>query len=395
MRRTRRPGGGQGLSAERMRVAFYAPLKPPDHPVPSGDRRMARLLMAALTQAGHDVELASRLRAYDRAGDPARQARLRDLGARLARRLLRRYAARPPERRPAAWLTYHLYYKAPDWIGPHVAAALGIPYLVAEASLANKRAGGPWNAGHRATLEALAQAAAVVAVNPADVPALPPATKLLRLPPFLDPGPYRAAAAHRATHRAALARDQSLDPEIPWLLCVAMMRPGDKLASYQVLAEALGRLVGREWRLLLVGDGPARAAVEAAFAWAPAARLRWLGEIGEAALPDLYAACDLMLWPAINEAYGMALLEAQASGLPVVAGAAGGVPALVADGETGALVPPGDAAAFAAAAERLLDAPEERQRLGVRAAAKVAHDHGLTAAARALDGLLREIGAGA
>ena len=36
-----------------MRIAFYAPLKPPDHPVPSGDRRMARLLMAALATAGH------------------------------------------------------------------------------------------------------------------------------------------------------------------------------------------------------------------------------------------------------------------------------------------------------------------------------------------------------
>jgi hypothetical protein len=45
-----------------MRIAFYAPMKPPDHPVPSGDRRMSRLLIAALGRAGHEVELASRLR---------------------------------------------------------------------------------------------------------------------------------------------------------------------------------------------------------------------------------------------------------------------------------------------------------------------------------------------
>ena len=40
-----------------MRIAFYAPLKSPNHPVPSGDRLMARLLIAALQRAGHDVEI--------------------------------------------------------------------------------------------------------------------------------------------------------------------------------------------------------------------------------------------------------------------------------------------------------------------------------------------------
>ena len=378
-----------------MRVAFYAPLKPPDHPIPSGDRRMARLLIAALERAGHEVELASRLRSYDRAGDPARQARLRSLGAALAQRLLRRYAARPAAARPAAWLTYHLYYKAPDWIGPQVARALDIPYLAAEASLANKRAGGPWDAGHRATVDALAQAAAVVAVNPADVPALPPQVPVLRLPPFLDPAPYRAAAAARATRRADLAAAQGLDPGVPWLLTVAMMRPGAKLTSFEVLAAALARLPARDWTLLLAGDGPARAAVRDAFAWAPPERLRWLGAVGADALTSLYAACDLLLWPAVDEAYGMALLEAQAAGLPVVAGAAGGVPAIVADGATGALVPPRDPAAFAGAVARLLDSPNERRRLGAAARAKVAREHDLAAAARALDALLRETGASA
>ncbi len=72
-------------------------------------------------------------------------------------------------------------------------------------------------------------------------------------------------------------------------------------------------------------------------------------------LPALYAAADLYLWPAINEAYGMAFLEAQAAGLPVVAGRTGGVPAVVADGVTGVLTPIGDATSFADAVARLLD----------------------------------------
>ena len=59
-----------------MRIAFYAPLKPPDHPVPSGDRRMAQLFLAALRGAGHEPVLASRFRSFEGRGDPARQARL-------------------------------------------------------------------------------------------------------------------------------------------------------------------------------------------------------------------------------------------------------------------------------------------------------------------------------
>ena len=47
-----------------MKIAFYCPLKSPNHPVPSGDRLMARLLMAALERAGHQVEIASELRAF-------------------------------------------------------------------------------------------------------------------------------------------------------------------------------------------------------------------------------------------------------------------------------------------------------------------------------------------
>jgi hypothetical protein len=139
-----------------MRIAAYAPLKPPSHPVPSGDRRVARLIGRALELAGHDVEWPSRFRSRDGSGDRQRQLRLATMGHRLADRLIRRFETRPAALRPQAWLTYHLYYKAPDHLGPAVAGALGIPYLVAEASVAAKRAGGPWDLGHRATLAALA-----------------------------------------------------------------------------------------------------------------------------------------------------------------------------------------------------------------------------------------------
>lgn len=377
-----------------MRVAFYAPLKPPDHPRPSGDRRMAQLLIQALRLAGHQVEVASRLCSRDGTGDPARQARLARLGAALAARLLRRFQSRPVGERPQCWFTYHLYYKAPDWLGPEVSRGLGIPYLVAEASLAPKRAGGPWDRGHRATLAALDRAAAVITLNPDDAACLPQGCPQHLIRPFLDPAPGRAAAEARADHRAALCQRFALDPSRPVIATVAMMRPGDKLASYRLLAEALAELSTQPWQLLVVGDGPARGEVEAAFAPLAAGetddrrRVRFAGVLGEDALPGVLAGCDLLAWPAVNEAYGMAVLEAQAAGLPVVSGRSGGVPSLVADGTTGLLTAPGDGTAFAAALECLLRDPERRRQFGRAALAKVAQEHSLSHAAARLKDIL-------
>src|SRR5581483_9282085 len=93
-----------------------APLPRPDHPVPSGDRRVAQLFLAALRAAGHRPFVASRLRSYDGDGDPRRQQAAARRGAAAAARLAARWRRAPAEA-PAAWFTYHLYYKAPDRIG--------------------------------------------------------------------------------------------------------------------------------------------------------------------------------------------------------------------------------------------------------------------------------------
>jgi hypothetical protein len=138
-----------------VRVAFYAPLKVPSHGTPSGDRRVAALYVEALQQAGHRVELASSLSSYDPRGNPERQAALRAQGLATAEQLVRQLQSGAQESRPDLWFTYHVYYKAPDWLGPHVSRALGIPYVIAEASHAPKRAGGPWNLGHEASAEAM------------------------------------------------------------------------------------------------------------------------------------------------------------------------------------------------------------------------------------------------
>lgn len=379
-----------------MRIAFHAPMKPPDHPVPSGDRRMARAFMALLEGMGHEVELASRLRSYDRHGDDRRQARLAELGRKLAGRLVRRYRACPPASRPRLWFTYHLYHKAPDLLGPAVARALGIPYVVAEASVSARQASGPWACGHAASLHAIGQANLVLAMTRKDLSglqaALPGTAPVVLFPPFLESAPFVAASVRREASRRQLAEAQGLDTAQPWLSCVAMMRADAKRDSYTILAQALQGLTDLPWLLLVVGDGEARAEVEAMLA--PFAdRTRFLGAVAPAALADIYAAADLHVWPACNEAYGMALLEAQAAAVPVVAGAEGGVPDIVADGETGLLARPRDPSALAAALRRLLVGPQRRREMAAAAQRRVLERHDAASAARCLGPLLDGLGA--
>jgi glycosyltransferase involved in cell wall biosynthesis len=375
-----------------MRIAFYAPLKPPDHPVASGDRAMARALMAALRTAGHVVSLASRFRSYD-SGDSARQVRLRDLGELLAARLTRRIERAAA---PDLWFTYHLYHKAPDWLGPVVAKRLGIPYVLAEASYAPKQAGGLWDLGHRAAADAIRLADRIFQPNPADaecvLPLIDAPERLVLLRPFLETKPFRAPK--RAESRAAVGRLLQLDPGEPWLVTVAMMRDDQKLLSYRVLAEALSGLTDQPWRLVIAGEGPAEPKVRASFARF-GERVSWVGVLTPDVLKQLYRAADLYVWPAVKEAWGMAFLEAQAAGLPVVAGKSGGVPVIVAHGETGLLSAEGDAGAFAGAIGTLLAHPALRATMGRAAAERARRNHDIRFAADLIDRHIRQLTADA
>jgi glycosyltransferase involved in cell wall biosynthesis len=367
-----------------VRVAFHAPLKPPNSPKPSGDRRMARLLIKAMAARDHDVRLASILRTRDGAGNPPRQARIQRLGARLADRLVRHYKTEGAWR-PDVWFTYHLYYKAPDWIGPIVTEALGIPYVVAEASHAPKRAEGPWKLGHQQVESILGRADLVIGLNKRDrtcvAPVLGPRTRYVGLRPFLEPREIR----DRTAARTQISTRHGVPLDTVWLLAVGMMRDDAKLESYRVLASSLAKLTNRaNWRLIVVGDGPARDEVEKALG----PDTIFTGALPDDQLSSYYAAADLFVWPSVREAYGMALLEAQATGLPAVAGDSGGVPEILRDGETGLLCPEGDVNAFANAVERLINDTPKRLKMSQKARSIIALDHGFQNAATTIDGWL-------
>ena len=113
--------------------------------------------------------------------------------------------------------------------------------------------------------------------------------------------------------------------------------------------------------LVVVGDGPARAELEQTFAGLP---VTFTGYLHGEALAVAYASSDLFVFPSDSEAFGNVVLEAMASGLPVVAAAAGGVEDLVEHGSTGRLFTPTDTADLEACIRHELEDPDARRRHG-------------------------------
>jgi glycosyltransferase involved in cell wall biosynthesis len=113
-----------------------------------------------------------------------------------------------------------------------------------------------------------------------------------------------------------------------------------------------------------VGDGPDRPRLEALFTGLPAC---FVGYLQGDDLATAYASADVFVFPSHTETLGNVVLEAMASGLPVVAPAAGGVTDLVEPGSSGLLFPPEDGAALAAAVGALLADRVLRGRLAAAA----------------------------
>jgi glycosyltransferase involved in cell wall biosynthesis len=178
----------------------------------------------------------------------------------------------------------------------------------------------------------------------------------------LPPSRYAAVDHGR---RDAVRRSLGLPGDAVVALTVANLRPEK---AYPVLFQAARSAIGRDDRLvfLCVGQGPLADELSALHGeLGLRERVRLLGYRTD--VPDLMAAADLFVLSSDHEGYPIALMEALAAGLPVVATRVGGVPEAVRDGREGLLVRPGQPSEIASAVLRLASDSTLRARMSVAA----------------------------
>lgn len=355
-----------------MSVALYCPIKPPDHPIPSGDRAIARDLLTALRLAALRPFLASRHIAYSKR--PERWSEREREALAEADRVIETLGDDPP----ALWLTYHPYCKAPDWIGPRVARALSIPYVTLEAA---RTAQPGFERGRQAAREAFRAADLHLVLKPTDRAMLLdggiPPERLAPIAPFIDIAALDAA-------RGRFDPPSHWRTDEPVVLVAAMMRPGKKERNFRIAARAVAANLAQPFRVVVAGDGPAADEVRSFFCAVDASRIRFTGLLERPALLAAMEHADVFLWPGHREPIGMTFLEAASRRTPAVAFADMGVPLVVEDGRTGLLAPVDDEAALAERLALLLAQPRLREDLAAGARERLEERHGLAAAARAL-----------
>ncbi len=182
------------------------------------------------------------------------------------------------------------------------------------------------------------------------------ASKLALVPSAVDAEAYRDGDS-----RARLEQAFGLTPDTFVIGCVAQLIPRK---GHATLLQSIAHLAATypQLRVICFGTGPLETELTqriAALALKERVTLAGFREDLAALLPGL----DLLVHPANREGLGVAVLEALAARVPVVATAAGGIPDIIEDGVTGLLVPPDDEATLAAAIERMLRDRELRERV--------------------------------
>ncbi|MEM7197651.1 MAG: glycosyltransferase [Pseudomonadota bacterium] len=358
-------------------LGFYAPLKPTCHPVPSGDREVARLLLRLLAALAPCHEL-SQKRCFLRHDKQDMLDALHEQAVLERARLEMLFAQKGP---PCAILTYHAYYKSPDLIAASLAQQYDIPYILCEASLRTLRPSGAWAQAQQRCLGAVQQAKTVLCMNPKDKDALTqvvPDHVLQDFPPIIDTSTYSAPLKISQT-RQQLAARYKLDNTRPWIAVIAMMRMGAKLQSYEILAQC-AHAIGKKAQFVIMGDGEARPQIQPLFG----DNTRFLGQCDHPQLIKVLRASDCYAWPGVDEAYGLGYLEAQAAGLPVIAGNMPGTRAIINEGVSGYCIAPMDWQTHTQTLQNLLADKPLRQKMGLAARTHIMAEHSMEAGAARL-----------
>lgn len=370
-----------------MRIGFYAPLKSPNSSVPSGDRKMARMLFQILESLGHDVFLLSELRTWEGKGNSENQDSIRMQSEIVVKEI-------ENEIRVSGGIdcvfVYHLYHKAPDWIGLKVSEIFDAPYLVTEASYAPKQASGKWAQGHEQVKRCLEMASGVLSINLTDVACvndlLKPWQIQQNLRPFIEPNESKTLSV---MDRNDVAKQFGLDITSTWLICSGMMRKGDKMSSYRELSRSLNLLPNKNWALLIIGDGEMRSEVEDLFnKWTH--QVAFIGKVPSQEVRTWLKLAEIYVWPGVNEAYGLALLEGVSVGLPSVSYRFGGIPSIIQSGFNGYVLESGDIDGYCDAINQLISDSDLRRTMSQNATVKYKQDHSMTMAEQVVNQFLSE-----
>jgi N-acetyl-alpha-D-glucosaminyl L-malate synthase BshA len=211
-----------------------------------------------------------------------------------------------------------------------------------------------------------------------------PEERIEVIPNFVDPALY-ARTRYPCRKTAFLKDGEKL------VLHVSNFRPVKRVRDVVRVFARLARQVPS--RLVFIGDGPDRPeAADEARLQGVTDRVVFLGK--QDSVAEIMACADLLLLPSQNESFGLVALEAMASGVPVIASRAGGLPEVVDDGETGFLAPVGDVEAMANGAVHILRDTETWRRFSAAAVASAAERYGVAAIIPQYEAYYRRILAG-
>jgi glycosyltransferase involved in cell wall biosynthesis len=328
-----------------MRIALYRPTESDGDPYPFGDSRVGDLIAGALRLAGHEVE--PKELTCGSSDIEIRQV-VADLTA----------SGRPA---PEVWISSQVDGRYGDRIGPAVSAALAIPYVLLQPRLdrsahaAGSDAAFPFHAitAANATFVLSAAYAAKLAEHLPDH-----ADRLVVLPPFIDLDAVQPVISNRRNNRTLLAHKHQLPTDVPWLIVAGPMATDGDLDAFRLLIQAMTPLTTLKWCLIIVASGRRGSDVGSLLGRMPVRHHRLLTVDSQGDLLALLACGDLLIWPSTDEGLPLPAIEAQALGLPVVAGRTAAMQEVVADGRTGMLIKPGNAASLGNAIGFLLRHPE-------------------------------------
>ncbi|HEX8639651.1 MAG TPA: glycosyltransferase family 4 protein [Allosphingosinicella sp.] len=174
-------------------------------------------------------------------------------------------------------------------------------------------------------------------------------------------------------------------------LIVSMGLVGERKGTDMLIAALAALPPELDWHAVIGGDGEVERYRAVADAAGLGERISFLGWVGEEEVGRWLDRASVFVLPSRAENQPVAILEAMAQGLPVVASAVGAIPEQVAEGETGLLVPPGEAEPLAAALRRLLESPHERAAFGAAGHARYREHFSISRCARELCTLYRTL----